>query len=205
MQFWAGAVSRRHTPRRARLLTTAALSSGALALAGCGGSSGPTVAHLSSPKRLSPASSAGASSSPESTTSHQQKEVAYAKCLRSHGAGDVPEPSERLRIVNGLGGSGPNPGPPQLHIAQKACNNLLPGGGMPSPQMRQQAVERALKFSVCMRSHGEPSFPDPSGGASGHVRIGGPGSGIDLDSPQFNAAGKACRKYFGPAGSKGPP
>jgi hypothetical protein len=174
-----------------------------VALAGCGGSSGPTVAHLSSPKRLSPASSQGASTSPESTTSHQQKEVAYAKCLRSHGIPGVPEPRDGLRIVNGLGGSGPNPGPPQLHIAQKACNNLLPSGGMPSPRMRQQAVERALKFSVCMRSHGEPSFPDPSGG--GAVRIGGPGSGIDPNSPQFKDAGKACQKYFGPTGSNGPP
>jgi hypothetical protein len=62
--------------------------------------------------------------------------------------------------------------------------------------MREQAVERALKFSECMRSHGVPSFPDPSGG--GHTRIGGPGSGIDLDSPQFKAAQKACQKYFGP-------
>jgi hypothetical protein len=89
--------------------------------------------------------------------------------------------------------------------AQKQCNNLLPGGGGSSPQMREQAVERALKFAECRRSHGEPSFPDPSAGSSGHIRIGGPGPGIDLDSPRFKATGSACQEYFGPAGSNGPP
>ena len=198
--------TKRLNPQRARLLNAAALVSVVtLAVAGCGSSSAPTVAHLSSGKGTSSASSQGGSSDPESTTSHQQKEVDYAKCLRSHGAGDVPEPSDRLRLVNGLGGSGPNPGPPQLHSAQKACNNLLPSGGGPSPQMQQQTQERALKYAGCMRSHGEPSFPDPSGGGSGHERTGRPGSGPDLDSPQFRTAATACRQYFGPAGSKGGP
>jgi hypothetical protein len=198
--------TKRLTPRRTRLLTATALVSLAPAFAGCGSSSAPTVAHLASAKGTPSASPEGTSPAPESTTSHQQEEVDYAKCLRSHGAGDVPEPSNRLRIVNGLGG-GPNPGPPQVKAAQKQCNNLLPSGGGPSPQMREQAVERALKFAECMRSHGEPSFPDPNGGGggSGHVRIGGPGPDIDLDSPRFKAAGKACQEYFGPAGSNGPP
>lgn len=181
-----------------------ALPSVALALAGCGSSSAPTVAHLPSGKGASSASYRGASSTPESPTSHQQKEVAYAQCLRSHGAGEVPEPRDGLRIVNGLGGAGPNPGPPQLHAAQEACNKLLPSGGGPSPQMQQQAAEGALRFAQCMRAHGEPSFPDPSGASGGHTRIGGPGSDIDPNSPQFRAAGEACRQDFGPAGSEGP-
>jgi hypothetical protein len=192
-------------PRRARSLIVAALLAVALALAGCGGSSSPAVAHLSSGKGTPSASPQSASSAPESVTTHQQKEVDYAKCLRAHGAGEVPEPGPGKSIVNGGDGDGPNPGPPQLHAAQKACSNLLPSGGGPSPQMQKQTQERALKFAQCMRSHGVPSFPDPSGGAGGHTRIGGSGSSVDPNSPQFEAAGKACRKYFGPAGSKGAP
>ncbi|HTU77888.1 MAG TPA: hypothetical protein VMF09_03940 [Solirubrobacteraceae bacterium] len=197
-------------PRRARVLGVALLLGVAQALAGCGGSSSPSVAHLSSGNGAASASASragaeGASTAPESATSHQQKEIDYAKCLRAHGAGEVPEPGPGKSIVNGYGGGGPNPGPPEVKAAQKQCNSLLPSGGAPSPQMREQAVERALKFATCMRSHGEPSFPDPSGSGSGHMRIGGLGSAIDLDSPQFKAAGKACEKYFGPAGSKGPP
>ncbi len=195
---------KRLVPPVAQLLISAALLSVALALAGCGGSSSPTVAQLSSTKSASHATPEGGGASPESTTSHQQKEVDYAKCLRSHGVPDVPEPRDGFRIVNGRGGGGPNPGPPQFHAAQEACNNLLPSGGTPSPQMRQQVVAHALQFSACMRSHGEPNFPDPSGGG-GAMRIGGPGSSLDPKSPQFKAAQKACQQYFGPPGSSGAP
>ncbi|HEV3048281.1 MAG TPA: hypothetical protein VGY13_13085 [Solirubrobacteraceae bacterium] len=191
-----------------RVLTAAALPrvALALALAGCGGSSGPTVAGLSTGKAAaSSASSAGDGSPPETTTGHQQKEVDYAKCLRAHGAGEVPEPGNGRSIVNGLGGDGPDPGPPRFKAAQKRCDGLLPSGGGPSAQARALGEERALRFARCMRAHGQPGFPDPLGAGHGAVRIGGAGSGIDLDSPRFEAAQKACRRYFGPAGSQGAP
>jgi hypothetical protein len=200
--------TRKPNPSRARPLAAAALLGVTLALAGCGDSSSrPGVARLPSAEGAasgagaSPAGRRGDGATPESTTSHQQKEVDYARCLRAHGAGEVPEPGDGRSIVNGFGDGGPNPGPPQVKAAQKQCNGLLPSGGAPGPQVREQAVERALRFAKCMRSHGQPSFPDPGGGAGGHVRIGGPGSGIDLGSPRFKAAGKACRRYFGPAGT----
>ena len=44
-----------------------------------------------------------------------------------------------------------------------------------------------------MRSDGVANFPDPSTG--GGISISS-GSGIDPNSPQFQAAGKACRQYF---------
>jgi hypothetical protein len=49
-----------------------------------------------------------------------------------------------------------------------------------------------------MRSHGVPSFPDPSGRG---IQI-GPGSGIDPSSPAFKAAESACRKLL-PGGGPG--
>ena len=45
------------------------------------------------------------------------------------------------------------------------------------------------QFSSCMRSHGEPNFPDPD--AQGNLNI-SPSAGIDPRSPQFQAAQKAC-------------
>jgi hypothetical protein len=55
-----------------------------------------------------------------------------------------------------------------------------------------------LKFAECMRTHGVPSFPDPSGGGI-HI---GPGSGIDPSSPAFRAARSACDKLL-PGGGPG--
>jgi hypothetical protein len=129
--------------------------------------------------------------------------VAFAKCVRSHGFPDFPEPVEGQ--LQGDLGSGQNPGPPQFQAAAKQCRNLLPSGGTVSPQMKKQLEERALEFAACMRSHGEPQFPAPEFSSSGggfHATISGPRSGIDLNSPQFKAARDACRQYLGPPGSK---
>lgn len=53
-----------------------------------------------------------------------------------------------------------------------------------------------------MRSHGVPQFPDPTtNGTNVKILIGG--SGIDPDTPQFNAAQAACSGLL-PARSNGP-
>jgi hypothetical protein len=54
-----------------------------------------------------------------------------------------------------------------------------------------------LAFSRCMRAHGITNFPDPTfGGGGGQLRIDKP-SGIDPNSPAFQAAQKACGAPFG--------
>ena len=55
-------------------------------------------------------------------------------------------------------------------------------------------------YAGCMRSHGVPSFPDPTPGANGRgggfeIR-GGPGTGLDPNSPAFQAAQQACRSLL---------
>src|SRR5207302_1095530 len=63
----------------------------------------------------------------------------------------------------------------------------------------------ALKLSQCMRTHGVPNFPDPTVTA-GRATIelhGGPGSGLDPQSPQFQAAQSACQ-HFLPGNLSGP-
>ncbi|MDE3069932.1 MAG: hypothetical protein KGJ43_04315 [Acidobacteriota bacterium] len=179
----------------------------ALAVAGCGSSSSPGVAHLSAAKGSGASTSEGGGSGPESRAGAQQKMVAYARCMRSHGVAGFPEPVEGRLMLRGGPGSGLDPGSAQFQGADRACHGLLPEGGKPSPQMQKQAEERALKFSACMRSHGIPTFPEPefhAGGVTLKLQAGRAG-GIDPRSPQFQAAQKACRAYFGPPGSKGGP
>jgi len=63
---------------------------------------------------------------------------------------------------------------------------------------RAHSAGGPLAFSACMRSHGVPSFPDPTsnGGISIQVQ---PGSGIDPNSPAFQSAQRACQSLL-PAG-----
>jgi hypothetical protein len=61
-------------------------------------------------------------------------------------------------------------------------------------------VKQGLQLAQCMRAHGVPNFPDPS--ASGGIII-GQGSGIDPQTPAFQAARQVCRKLL-PGGGPGP-
>jgi hypothetical protein len=177
-----------------------------LLLGGCGSSSDPSVAHLSSAGSTGSTSSGSGSSAGEGGPPSHQQLVAFAQCMRSHGVPDFPEPTEgHLELKGGPGKSGLDPGSASFEAASKQCRRLLPNGGKPSPQMQKQAEERALQFTACMRTHGIPNFPEPQFQGNGvrlTLRAGGPGA-IDPRSPQFQAAQKACQQYFGPPGSKG--
>ena len=60
-----------------------------------------------------------------------------------------------------------------------------------------------LSFSQCMRSHGVPSFPDPSSGGGIHITItAGSAPSLNPAAPAFQAARQSCRKLL-PGG--GPP
>jgi hypothetical protein len=120
--------------------------------------------------------------------------------MRQHGVTNFPDPGSGGGIsVSGGPGSGLDPNSPTFQAAQKACQGLLP---KPSSQQIKQAQQNALKFSQCMRSHGVPNFPDPdfsnSGGGIG-IKISagnGPSSGLDPNSPAFQAAQSACAKLL---------
>ncbi len=82
------------------------------------------------------------------------------------------------------------------------CRRYLPNGGHPPPGGLASARKKALQFAACMRSHGLSNFPDPqvSAGPGGGVGIRiGPGSGIDPQSPAFQAAQHACGSIMGKA------
>ena len=68
------------------------------------------------------------------------------------------------------------------------------GGASGSPAQSQTSA-RLERFAQCMRSHGEPSFPDPT--AQGQFIL--PAT-LSTGSPQFQAADQACKAYA-PAGA----
>jgi hypothetical protein len=70
-----------------------------------------------------------------------------------------------------------------------------PSGGGPRGEavfgMRGGSRVQMQRFSSCMRSHGEPNFPDPN--AQGQITA-SPSSGLDPGSAQFQKAMQTCRK-----------
>ena len=188
---------------RRRALTGLALPAAALLclalLAGCGGSSSPGVAHIGNAgsTTASSGSSGGAPESNEVSAATQEKMVKFAQCMRTHGEPEFPEPAEGHIIVHNQNGHGPNPESSQFQAAEKACKQYAPVKQAPSPAQQAKIQEQALKFSDCMRHHGVPNFPTPEFPAGGHsvrlkVRAGG-STGIEPNSPQFQAAQKACQ------------
>lgn len=95
----------------------------------------------------------------------------------------------------GCGGGSTSPGVAHIGTASNASASGGSGaGGTPeSPENSAAAQQQMVKYSQCMRTHGEPEFPEPT---EGHIEIhGGPKSGLNPESPQFQAAEKACSKY----------
>jgi hypothetical protein len=105
--------------------------------------------------------------------------------MRSHGLADFPDPSSSGGIeINSSSGLDPNS--PQFQTAQEACHKYMPG---PSPAQQAQQHQSALKFAACMRANGVPNFPDPQFAPNGGILE---PSGVDPNSPSFQAATKKC-------------
>jgi hypothetical protein len=151
--------------RRVRLLAVATLTSGVL-VAGCGGSSGSqteaTMAGASPPASSTTGTKAATSTGAPATVAGSPG-LAFAKCMRSNGVPNFPDPSPGRGLLFQLG-AGINPASPAVKAAQAKCRKLLPGGP-PGPgsttHPSAQTLAKLLKIAVCMRQHGIRQFPDP--------------------------------------------
>jgi len=148
-------------------------------VAGCGGGSeAPRVANLGTAGKPGKESAASAPLSP-----HQQEAVddAYVACLNAHGAQARVMPGGGVGLIATPASQG------RVATARKACQKLLPKGGLPPPSASQidQRVAQMLKLAGCMRSNGVPKFRDAT--ATGSLMI-NPSSGIGARSPQFQQA-----------------
>jgi hypothetical protein len=157
---------RRAVPARAAVLA-ATLAATALLAAACGGGGSPTAAGT-----------------------HQtrlEQALAYAQCMREHGAPNYPDPNSSGVFLVTPANNSEFKAPAST---RRACGHLLPKAAPLTAAQQQQQDRRNLAFAVCMRRHGFPKFPDSWGGGihvDQMIKL-----GIDVNSPQFAAALKAC-------------
>lgn len=135
------------------------------------------------------------------TTGNSQAPLRFARCMRSHGVPRFPDPGSGggISLSRSLG---IDPLSPAFQSAQRACQRAVPGGGPKSGPVHITAAQRrrALAFARCMRTHGEPGFPDPvssppSGSTLAFVVLGlvfPLRPGLDPGSPAFRQAASAC-------------
>ena len=149
----------------------------AVLIAGCGGPSGGSVAHVKS----STTTHAGTTSPGKSNL------LAFAKCMRSHGVPNFPDPSSSGQLDL----TGVNSQSPAFQAAANDCKSFGVGSTPKAITQTPQMQASGLEMARCMRSHGVPSYPD------------GPitrSSGINENSPAFQRAFQTCRKYMSGAG-----
>jgi hypothetical protein len=99
----------------------------------------------------------------------------------------------------GCGSKPTSSGVAQLPSATTTTTAPSANAGAPTSASKQ---DDARKFSVCMRAHGLPNFPDPKPSAGGGMSLSlDNSSGLNPDSPTFKAAQKTCEKLL-PNGGK---
>lgn len=185
----------------AAILVTVALAAMA---AGCSGSSGNHVAQLGTtgthPSSTSPTNTSSPSGRSDSTVGLQ-----FSQCMRSHGIAKFPDlttSSNRIgslmpKISVSMQQLGVSSS--QFAAAESACRHLLPNGGRTTSSESLQDLNAMRAFARCMRSHGVPTWPDPTNGPAGwgfnlvHVQ------GFDPNSPQINNKMTVCQRRL-PAG-----
>jgi hypothetical protein len=197
----------RRRPRVALLAAAVAAAAVALLAAGCGGAGGaPGIASIASSSTGAATTSTTESGSafggkvPQGARFQIAMNVGnatdgakFSACMRKHGVTNFPDPNSQGVIAFGSG-NGIDPNSPTFQSARTACQKLLPNGGRPTPQQQAQMQQQALAFSKCMRAHGIKDFPDPSG--NGIQLKGGPGSDLNPQNPQFQAAQQACGNFL---------
>jgi hypothetical protein len=144
--------------------------------------------------------SSGGSSGTASTTESAayRANIAFAQCMRSNGVPDFPDPQPGSNFaVSGapVGAAAQTPS----GKAYLTCQHLLPNGSSSSSSsVSTQELAEGVTLAQCLRSHGEPSFPDPT------VNNGGLSFDFTgVNTAQFKAAVAACRSVV-PAGVKLP-
>lgn len=168
---------------RRAVSATATMTSVALLVAGCGGSSPTTTTN---------SASTGAPKDIASAAYH------YAACMRNHGVSNFPDPhvstsggatKVAMVVPSSIGSS------PKWGAAQTACRGILPEPSKSdlAQQAHDQLVHKQdlLAFARCLRDHGVRGFPDPN--AQGGLTLQMvQAAGIDLTAPQVRTAALTC-------------
>jgi hypothetical protein len=142
----------------------------------------------------------GSSSTSASSSVTTDPGVWLAQCMRAHGVPNFPDPSPgggvKLTPASGI-----DPQSPSFQAAQRDCKQYAPAQGGP-PTMSATERQHAVVFAECMRSHGQPDFPDPTIGAVTPATTGralalrgmffAVGPAFNPKSPAFKHAASSC-------------
>ena len=160
----------------------------------------------------SPARAAG---SPNAAPSSSPAALAYSACMRSHGVPNFPDPDAATGQVPKADARQLGVGATQLQAAQTACQPLYPDGdgsieaqteqcistGNCPPALVQQVLSLERSFSVCMRSHGLPHWPDPTLDSEGRpvfvISVSKDLGGVDPHEPQISSKEDECARLTG--------
>jgi hypothetical protein len=148
-----------------------------------------------------PAQTAAGGSS--NTVANAQKAVKFAKCMRSNGVSQFPDPgaSGKLTIDGVVNGSSLDPNSAAFKQAISTCKDLEPPG-FTGQKATPQQMDARLKFAQCMRQNGVEDFPDPTpnGPLIDTTRIPSLAGKDPRSDPGLNAAMHKCRDFAAAAG-----
>lgn len=182
------------SPRRIQrtLLLLATLACTTLLLAACGSSGNSSSTGASQP------AASGSDASQSSANSSQAAK--FSQCMRKDGVPDFPDPNANGSItLKVTSGSDLDPNSAAFKDALSKCKSLEPPGFGSNSSQSTASQNKLLTFVACMRKHGVPNFPDPSSSGALVMKS---SSGIDPNSPTFQAAMQKCRSLL-PNGGNG--
>jgi hypothetical protein len=159
-----------------------------LLVSACGGSPRSRVAQLGSATTTTQSGSSLDVPTTNSESTNVQRMLAFSYCVRQHGVPNFPDPDGQGKLpaltLQDLGVSKPT-----MLAAQHPCESvLLRGRSTGTPQQLRQKLAFGLKVAHCLRTHGYPTFPDPTGSSQALP------PGVDPNSPRFEAAQTTCEK-----------
>lgn len=162
----------------------------ALLAAGCGSSS-----HLAVPTVAD--HSCGAAHCVQPATASQAVAASKAaRCMRSHGVPNFPDPSSLPGVLKGhfgfTVGSGIDPGTPQFEAAYEYCGKRYLHMHTETPAQRARGNAAAVVYAHCMRAHGVSDFPDPLPGQD-VIRL--PTASYE-NTPKVASGMSACKSLF---------
>jgi hypothetical protein len=177
-----------------------AATSLSLVLAACGSPSENAVAQLGSTTTTTQTGS----SSTSSASAQVSEALAFARCMRSKGVTNFPDPNANGEF-NKVTMSQLSTSNSRYQTATQSCAHLFPGisGKSPSQVLAQQIANDEAKFVRCMRSHGVSNWPNPVL-EQGRLVFNSQAVGIDPTSPRIAAKMQACDYVF-PASVGVPP
>jgi hypothetical protein len=127
--------------------------------------------------------------------------LAFAKCMRSNGVPNWPNPDHQGNFNNAQIEALQNNNS-QADNAIHQCRSVLPNAGTgltveQIQQIQQQNLTSAVKAAHCMRAHGITNFPDPAGttqasGVNWQPLLSAIQAGLSLNTPSYEAAFMTC-------------